>query len=557
MPSSFRDVLGSQAKAARTAFLAAIDGANALATQQTLMKECVASNRDTAFGREHDFARIKTLEDYRRAVPIRHYEGLEPWISRSADGEEQVLTAEEPIRFWRTTGTTSASKKIPVTPSAALRTMQGFLALQGTQLHYHPEINERRDTTLVTYISPKAVKQFCGPRKVPYCSTTEAPIEIKAGRESLVAPWMPRLQRVVEDDSVRLYYLLCYAAVHDLYNITCLHPSRFQTITTTLQQKWQDIVRELREGTVLGEKTREPAPERASALERIGHETGTLRPTDLWPNLTFVASWSGGYIARYKPLIERSFCAGFLPMPSISSEAFATMTIDEDPIAQPLNLLGGIFEFVPSEQKVDAGTDTLQFDELEPGQCYEVVVTTLGGLYRYAMCDIFKVSGFIGRVPRLEYYGRRSVSDLTGEKLAEEQAEIVVTAGLRRCGVEAAVFAVCGVRTDNANERPGYVLVVEGDTPDWPGSKYEQLAEDLDRQLRTMNSRYELKRNFGDLRRLEVKPVSLGTFGRYRERLVRRGMPAGQLKDKVLHEDGGRVLSELLELSNVRSVVPQ
>src|SRR4030095_9375691 len=121
----------------------------------------------------------------------------------------------------------------------ALRNMEGFLALQGTQLHYHPELNERPDTTLVTHISPKPIKQFLGPKRLPYCSTTEAPVEVRSGRRrgSFVAPWVPRLQQVVEDDAVRLYFLLCYAALHELYSITCLHPSRFQTITATLNVK--------------------------------------------------------------------------------------------------------------------------------------------------------------------------------------------------------------------------------------------------------------------------------------------------------------------------------
>jgi hypothetical protein len=549
MVAALRRTICNQAAKARHGFLQSIDGDNAFATQDALLAECVRANRDTSFGEEHGFANIRTIDDYRRAVPIRHYDDLEPWISRSAGGEERVLTAQEPIRFWKTTGTTSASKKIPVTPASALRNMEGFLTLQGTQLHYHPELDERPDTMLVTHLSPKTVKEFCGPRRVPYCSTTEAPVEVRSGRDGLVAPWVPKLQSVVEDDSVRLYFLLCYAALHDLYNVTCLHPSRFQTIASMLRDKWPQLVEDLRAGTVHGQQIRDPAPERAAEIERIGKTAGTVRPIDLWPNLTFVASWSGSYIERYRPTIEECFCSGFMPMPSISSEAFATMPIDEDPISQPINIRGGVFEFIPAEQKVDEFTPTLQFHELEVGESYEIVLTTLGGLYRYAMCDIFKVIGYTGRVPRVEYYGRRSVSDLTGEKLAEEHVEKVVGTGLKRWGVGAPTFAVCGLIPGDANDRPKYVLLLETPQSDRLAPKFDDLAADLDRQFRTVNSRYELKRNFGDLKPLEIVSVSLGTFGRYRESLVRRGMPAGQLKDKVLHKDGAKVMSELLELS--------
>jgi hypothetical protein len=553
MVDKLRQTVMAQAMKARASFLSAIHAARALQTQETLIAECVGANCETAFGREHGFGKVRNIDDYRHAVPIRHYDELVEWISRSADGEERVLTAEEPIRFFKTTGTTSVAKKIPVTPASAMRNMESFLALHGTQLHYHPELNERADTTLVTYLSPKKVKEFLGPRKLPYCSTTEVPNEIRRGREDLVPPWTRKLQDVVEDDSVRLYFLLCFAASHDLYNITCLHPSRFQTVASTLQQKWPQIVKELRDGTVLGERIRDPAPERAQALEAIASKCGTLRPRDVWPNLKFVASWSGSYIDRYRPTMEGSFAEGFMPMPSISSEAFATMTIDENPISQPLNVRGGVFEFVPADQKVEPASPTLQFHELAEGESYEVVLTTLSGLYRYAMCDIFKVHGFVGRVPRLEYTGRRSVSDLTGEKLAEEQVEDVVAAVLQGRGLKSASFAMCAIRSDDPADRPKYVLALELSEAALASSA-DELAAELDTRFRKVNSRYELKRNFGDLKPIEVLQLEAGTFGRYRERLIRRGMPAGQLKDKVLHKDGIKALADLIELGGGKPV---
>lgn len=556
MHSRLRQSVSTQAERARLSFLSALDGDRAFATQQTLIAECVAANRDTAFGRQHGFAAVRNIDDYRRAVPIRHYEELEPWIARSAEGEERVLTAEEPIRFWKTTGTTSAAKKIPVTPAAAMRNMECFFALQGTQLRYYPQLGERADTTLVTHLSPKTVKEFFGPRRVPYCSTTEAPVEIRRGREELVAPWVSRLQSVAEDDSVRLYFLLCFAALHDLYNVTCLHPSRLQTIASTLHQKWPQIVEELRNGTVLGETIRDPAPQRAAELEGIANRSGTLLPRDVWPNLKCLSSWSGSYIARYRLVMEQAFCSGFLPMPSISSEAFATLPVDDDPISQPLNIRGGIFEFIPADQKVEPGSATLQFHELVEGESYEVIISTLGGLYRYAMCDIFKVQAFAGRVPRLEYNGRRSVSDLTGEKLAEEQVQNVVSAALDERSLLGANFAMCAVQAENAHERPKYVLVLELKER-LLALRLGDLAADLDRRFRRMNSRYELKRNFGDLNLLEVRPVGPGTFDSYRDLLVKRGMPAGQLKDKVLHKDGIKVLSDIVELDRGASAGDQ
>ena len=49
-----------------------------------------------------------------------------------------------------------------------------------------------------------------------------------------------------------------------------------------------------------------------------------------------------------------------------------------------------------------------------------------------------------------------------------------------------------------------------------------------------------------DLEEVVVEIVEPGTFRRYRELLASRGMPAGQIKDKILHPAGAAVLTDLL-----------
>jgi hypothetical protein len=137
---------------------------------------------------------------------------------------------------------------------------------------------------------------------------------------------------------------------------------------------------------------------------------------------------------------------------------------------------------------------------------------------------------------------------LTGEKLAEEQVEDVVGGVLAERNLPQTLFTMCGVQTENTDERPKYVLVVEASEP-LSREECESFAVDLDCKFRAVNSRYELKRSFGDLSPLEVRAVSRGTFDRHRASLVQRGMPAGQLKDKVLHREGRKTLSEMLALS--------
>ena len=45
-------------------------------TQEKVFSQLLAGARDTAFGRDHGFDRIRTYEDFRSRVPVRDYGAL-------------------------------------------------------------------------------------------------------------------------------------------------------------------------------------------------------------------------------------------------------------------------------------------------------------------------------------------------------------------------------------------------------------------------------------------------------------------------------------------------
>ena len=87
--------------------------------QQELFNSLIKNGRDTVFGKDHDFANIKSVEDFRRNVPVRNYEELYPYIDRLLKGEQKILWPSEVNWFAKSSGTTNArSKFIPVTDEA-------------------------------------------------------------------------------------------------------------------------------------------------------------------------------------------------------------------------------------------------------------------------------------------------------------------------------------------------------------------------------------------------------------------------------------------------------
>jgi len=57
-------------------------------TQQKVFRELIEKASATAFGKDHNFSSITTYEDFKKAVPIRDYEDLKPYIDKVRKGEK-------------------------------------------------------------------------------------------------------------------------------------------------------------------------------------------------------------------------------------------------------------------------------------------------------------------------------------------------------------------------------------------------------------------------------------------------------------------------------------
>ena len=90
------------------------------AVQAELLRRIVAANADTDFGREHGFSRVRTVADFRAAVPVQDYEALRPYVEHQERSGDPCLTADPPVYYHRTSGTLGKPKDIPVT-AAGLR----------------------------------------------------------------------------------------------------------------------------------------------------------------------------------------------------------------------------------------------------------------------------------------------------------------------------------------------------------------------------------------------------------------------------------------------------
>ena len=82
-------------------------------SQWQILKQILANNAHTSFGKEHGFDSIENYDQYRAAVPIQTYEELRSYIEAQEVTKECRLTAENPVSYAQTSGTTGAPKYVP------------------------------------------------------------------------------------------------------------------------------------------------------------------------------------------------------------------------------------------------------------------------------------------------------------------------------------------------------------------------------------------------------------------------------------------------------------
>ena len=88
---------------------------NPVETQKKAFLHLIKEAKNTQFGKDHDFEKIKTTTDFAQQVPVRDYEALKPYVDQVVNGAENILWKGKPLYFAKTSGTTSGAKYIPLT----------------------------------------------------------------------------------------------------------------------------------------------------------------------------------------------------------------------------------------------------------------------------------------------------------------------------------------------------------------------------------------------------------------------------------------------------------
>lgn len=473
--------------------LARIDRLDPIAAQERTLSHLLRLAANTAFGQAHDFAHLRTVGEYQRAVPLRRYDDFwrDWWQPRFPQLTDCTWPGTIPY-FALSSGTsTGITKYIPLS-----RAMMRSNQRAGADLLAH-FMRDRPDSRL-----------FAGRSFMLGGSTDVVPLapDIFSGDLSGIAvKEMPRWAR----------------------------SRTFPPADLALIADWEEKVAKLA-----------PAALKAD-LRLIGgtpswlliffDRLAALRPDSqgqlgtLFPDLELLIH--GGvnfapYRQRFAELLAGSQAEtrevypaseGFIAFADRSGETGLRMTLDT----------GLFYEFVPLAELDSPNPTRHWLATVETGIDYAIVVTTCAGLWSYVVGDTVR---FVEtRPPRLIVTGRTSyMLSAFGEHVIDLEVEQAVADAATAIGAAVTDFSVGALFPAQAGELGGHLYVVEFATGVPEAAALDRFAGVLDTSLQAANDDYRAHRSGGfGLRAPSLLAMPPGGFATW---MKQRGKLGGQNK---------------------------
>lgn len=482
------------------------------------LRHCAESD----FGKIHGFSQIKTVEDFRRHIPISPYEYFAPYVTEVSAGRTEAMfpAGERVLSFSCTTGTTGVPKLNPVTESW-LKEYRRSLEIWGVKaIVEHPEMI---GTKVLQLLGPGNLGTTPSGLSIGMASAVAARHQNPVYRSFYAIP--PEIADV--GNSLAKYYtsarLALASTVGFVIAITPANLIRFAQIGNEYREQ---LIRDIHDGTLwsgidlpsevrrrIASTVKVRRPDRAKALERIVERTGTLYPKDYWP-LSLVSCWLGGTIGYQAPNLSRYY--GEAPtrdLGLISTEGRHTIPLHNSRPEGVLAVDGAYYEFIPFSESGSANARALECHELEPGADYSLVMTTSSGFYRFEIGDVVRCNGFVGQAPVLQFLHKAGqCADMEGEKISGFQVAKAVEVAARELSLSMECFMAVPVRREG--QTPFYALLVERHVIE--DSKLGlQFIRIVDGELIRQNVMYAGKRNDGYIDPPRLMRLAAGTWSAY------------------------------------------
>jgi hypothetical protein len=467
----------------------------AVHNQEMILKILLAGACNTAFGKEHNFDKIASYEDYKKAVPIRDYEQLKPYIDRIKKGEPDILWKGKPIYFAKTSGTTSGIKYIPISKDSisnhintARNALLCYMVLSGNYSFVNGKLIFLSGSPVLDETGGIPTGRLSGivNHHVPgYLRTNQLPTY----EANCIEEWETKLDRIVEETVGQNMTLIS--------GIPPWMQMYFDRLTERTGKKIKDIFPNF---SVMVQGGVNFEPYKAKLLDSIGKPIDTI---ELFP----------------------------------ASEGFFAF---QDNYREPgllLNTNSGIFfEFIPATEISNVNPNRLSLKDVEVNENYALIISNNAGLWAYNIGDTIK---FISTNPyKIIVTGRiKHFISAFGEHVISEEVEYALLRAANEENIKIVEFTVAPFISQTKGKSYHEWFIEFENIP----ANLSSFSQKVDEKLRSKNVYYDDLVAGNILEPLKISLVKKNGFIDYMKSIGKLG---GQNKVPRLSND--RKLAEEL-----------
>ena len=420
--------------------------------QEEILFGLLKSAENTVLGKKYDYQSIKNYQTFNERIPVSTYEDLEPIISQTRQGAQNIFWNSSIKYFAKSSGTTNAkSKFIPVSSEALehnhykaskdllcmyLNNNENSQLFTGKSLRLggSKELYENNNTF---FGDLSAILIDNMPMWAEFSSTP-------SNKTSLMSNWETKLPAIIKESS--------------LENVTSLAgvPS------------WMMVL-----------------------LNKTLEENKKTNILEIWPNVE-VYFHGGVSFEPYKEQYKNLFPKDDFKYYEIynASEGFFALQ-DQNNISELLLMLdyGIFYEFIPMDTFGKENQKVIPLSEVELHKNYALVITTNSGLWRYLIGDTIR---FTSLQPfRIKVTGRtKHHINVFGEELMVENTDVALAKTCETLHCEVVDYTVAPIFM-NGKEKGAHEWMIEFKKHPDNMANFSAL---LDKNIQHINSDYEAKR---------------------------------------------------------------
>jgi hypothetical protein len=420
--------------------------------QEEILFGLLKSAENTVLGKKYDYQSIKNYQTFNERIPVSTYEDLEPIISQTRQGTQNIFWNSSIKYFAKSSGTTNAkSKFIPVSSEALehnhykaskdllcmyLNNNENSQLFTGKSLRLggSKELYENNNTF---FGDLSAILIDNMPMWAEFSSTP-------SNKTSLMSNWETKLPAIIKESSIE--------------NVTSLAgvPS------------WMMVL-----------------------LNKTLEENKKTNILEIWPNVE-VYFHGGVSFEPYKEQYKNLFPKDDFKYYEIynASEGFFALQ-DQNNVSELLLMLdyGIFYEFIPMDTFGKENQKVIPLSEVELHKNYALVITTNSGLWRYLIGDTIR---FTSLQPfRIKVTGRtKHHINVFGEELMVENTDVALAKTCETLHCEVVDYTVAPIFM-NGKEKGAHEWMIEFKKHPDNMANFSAL---LDKNIQHINSDYEAKR---------------------------------------------------------------